>query len=202
VVCEIRSTHQLDLADLSNRMHYPSDLATHVIDTEFFYGPSLLISPVTEADSTSVTFYVPDDIFYDFFTFMRIPNSGINITHTNVKFTDIPIHIKGGSIIPARINSANTTNALRDIDFELLIAPDKDGKASGSLYLDDGVSIEQKETSNIVFHFEGEKLRSEGSFGFKTDLKVKNLLVMGERGAVEYEVELGLDGAWELDLHV
>lgn len=106
-------------------------------------------------------------------------------------------HIKGGSIIPARINSTNTTTALRDIDFELLVAPDKDGKATGSLYLDDGESIEQKETSEIEFRFEDGKVLARGTFGFKTSVRVKSVTVMGDGEPVKYDVGKGLESGWE-----
>jgi alpha-glucosidase len=181
-------------------MHYPSDSATHAIDTEFFYGPSILVSPVTEADATSVTFYMPKDIFYDYATLKKIPESGANVTRTDVKFTDIPIHIKGGSIVPARMHSANTTTALRAVDFELLIAPDKDGKASGSLYLDDGESIEQQGTSEIDFSYEVGKLGWRGSFGYKTSVGVKRLTVMGEGEPAVYAVNGTLDVGWDFVL--
>jgi alpha-glucosidase len=109
-------------------------------------------------------------------------------------------HIKGGSIIPARINSTNTTAELRNVDFELLIAPDNDGKAVGSLYLDDGESIEQNQTSEIEFRFEGGKVVAEGTFGFKTSVRVKSVTVMGEGEPAKYEVDEGLEAGWEHDL--
>jgi len=71
-------------------MHYPDDTATQAIDAQFFYGPSLLISPVTQEDATSVTFYLPNDIFYDFSTFKRTSTSGSNVTYSDVPFSDIP----------------------------------------------------------------------------------------------------------------
>jgi alpha-glucosidase len=181
-------------------MHYPSDSATHAIDKQFFYGPSILVSPVTDADSTSVTFYLPSDIFYDLFTFKRVQGSGATVTYTDIPFTDIPAHIRGGSIIPARVNSANTTKALRDQDFELLIAPDKDGKAAGTLYLDDGESLNQAGTSEVKFSYEGSTVKMDGRFGFSTKVGVKSVTVMGEGDPAKYEINEGLAGPFEHDL--
>jgi alpha-glucosidase len=181
-------------------MHYPSDPATHGIETQFFYGPSLLISPVTDADSTSVTFYLPNDIFYDLFTLKQIEGTGGTITYSDVKFTDIPVHIRGGSIVPTRVNSAKTTKELRREDFEIIIAPDNDGKAFGTLYLDDGESIEQAGTSEIEFTFEANTISMDGTFDFPTEQGVFSVLLLGKDGAKKYELKEGLDGPWEHDL--
>lgn len=183
-------------------MHYPSDTATHSIDTQFFYGPSLLISPVTEPDSTSVTFYLPDDIFYDLFNLTAIRGSGESITYDNVMFDAIPVHIRGGSIIPARVNSAMTTTELREQDFELLIALDEDGRAEGSLYLDDGENLEQEGVSEIEFTFDGGVISMGGTFGFPTSVRIVSVTVLGgvEEGALKYGVDVGLDGPWRLYL--
>lgn len=105
-------------------------------------------------------------------------------------------HVKGGSIIPARIKSANTTTALRDIDFELLIAPGKDGKATGCLYFDDGESIEQAGTSEIEFSYDGTSITAQGTFGFKTSVKVKSLTVMGDGDPARYSLDEGFEAGW------
>ncbi|KAF2643844.1 alpha-glucosidase b [Massarina eburnea CBS 473.64] len=181
-------------------MHYPGDAATLAIETQFFYGPSLLISPVTQQSATSVTLYLPNDIFYDFFTFKKANVTGSSTTYSNISTSDVPVHIKGGSIIPARVNSANTTTALRKEDFELFVALDADAKAKGSLYLDDGESTVQTSISEIEFSLEGSKIKADGSFGFKTDVSVKKVTVIGNDGVTKYEMDKKLDGAWELDL--
>lgn len=181
-------------------MHYPSDSATHDISAQFFYGPSLLVSPVTDADSTSVTFYLPNDIFYDLSTLKPVQGSGGTVTYSDVAFTDIPVHIRGGSIIPARVNSAKTTKALRDEDFELLVAPDKDGKATGTLYLDDGESLQQSGTSEIEFNWDGKTISMDGTFGYSTKNGVLSVTIMGGNNATKYELNEGLDAPWEHDL--
>jgi alpha-glucosidase len=181
-------------------MHYPSDEATHAIETQFFYGPSLLVSPVTEENSNSVTFYLPNDLFYDLFTLKPIQGTGSETTYSNVGTSDIPVHIRAGNIIPARVNGANTTTALRSEDFELIVATDKDGKAWGTLYLDDGESIEQKGTSEIEFHFEGHTIKMFGTFNYATKLGVRSVTVLSQEGATKYVLNEGLDGPFEYDL--
>jgi alpha-glucosidase len=179
-------------------MHYPSDPLTLPIQTQFLYGPSLLISPVTEENSTSVSFYLPSSLWYDFFTHKPVLGAGTNITYTNLSTSDIPILVKGGSIIPLRVKSAMTTKALREQDFELWIAPGEDGKAEGELYLDDGVSLVQEGVSEVGFSWDGEegRIRAEGVFGFETEVRVRSVTVLGEEPKT-YVLDEGLDGPWE-----
>jgi alpha-glucosidase len=182
------------------RMHYPTDSNTYAIETQFFYGPSLLVNPVTEEHEESVTFYLPKGVWYDLFTRTSMTAEGNMITYFNVPDTDISVLVRGGSIVPMRIESANTTRALRDKAFELVVAPDANGNASGTLYLDDGESLQQAETSLVKFSFDGSKIRAEGNFGFPTVLRVASVTVMGGGGPQTYELDEGFDGAWEVNV--
>jgi len=159
---------------------YPSDANTLAIDTQFFYGSDILVSPVIDEDSTSVTFYLPKDQFYDFYTLATVTGSGSAMTLSNVNFTTIPLHIRGGSIIPLRAESANTTAALRKNDFSIVVAPGSDGTASGSLYFDDGVSLTQAATSEISFSYGKGALAMSGSFGYNVgNLGVSSVKFLG-----------------------
>lgn len=180
------------------RMHYPSDPNTLAIQTQFFYGPSLLINPVTEENSDSVTFYVPSDVWYDFATQKRLPDTatGKDTIYADVPVTDIPILVRGGSILPLRVNSTMTTAALRKENFELLVAPGKDGSAQGTLYLDDGERLVQDGVSEIAFSWDGETLKVDGTFGYETNVRVKSITVLGDE-AQKYDVDEGLGGSWE-----
>ncbi|KAF1835178.1 alpha/beta-glucosidase agdC [Decorospora gaudefroyi] len=177
-------------------MHFPNDSNTLAIQTQFFYGPSLLINPVTEESSTSVSFYLPSSTWYDFSTQKPVSGAGKTITYSDVADTDIPILVRGGSIIPLRVKSAMTTRALRDQNFELWVAPDADGNAEGSLYLDDGESLVQDGTSEIRFSWDGLTLKMEGTFRFETKLVLKSFSVLGD-DVRTYRLDEGLDGPWE-----
>jgi|SRR5690242_1788701 len=181
-------------------MHYPKDANTYAIETQFFYGPSLMVNPVTQESSSSVSFYVPSGIWYDLFTRKAIQGTGSTITYFDVADTDIPVLVHGGSIVPLRLESANTTRALRDKPFELLVAPENDGSASGSLYLDDGDSLEQLGTSEIRFTLSRLTLKAEGTFNFPTVLKIKSVTIMGNGDAQSYELNKGLDSGWSVDV--
>ena len=47
---------------------YPRDILARSIDQQFLWGAGLLISPVVEQGQTRVFVYVPDDVWYDYYT--------------------------------------------------------------------------------------------------------------------------------------
>lgn len=160
--------------------HYPSDIQTFGLELQFFYGPSLLVSPVTEENSTSVDIYLPNEIFYDFNSYAKVTGAGANTTLTDISFTEIPLHIKSGSIIPIRKESGYTTTDVRKQPFNILVAPSETGCAYGSLYLDDGDSLVQTATSEIEFAYEHGVLEVTGSFGYTAeDARVYEVIVLG-----------------------
>ncbi|KAI1421797.1 glycosyl hydrolases family 31-domain-containing protein [Xylaria sp. FL1777] len=178
---------------------YPNDAETFGIDLQWFYGDALLVSPVTDDDATSVTFYLPDDIFYDFWTLQPIQGTGATVTADDVAFTDIPVHIRGGTVLPLRSASGNTTDLVRQNNFTLIVAPGKDGKASGSLYLDDGDSPDVgSKYSDISFTWDGKTLKAEGIFGYGTDVVVESVKVLGGEEPVTKEGNWSLNEAFEV----
>lgn len=80
-----------------------------------------------------------------------------------------------------RIESANTTTELRKNNFSVVIAPGLDGTASGSLYLDDGVSIEQPATSYIKFEYKGGKFSMTGTFDYDAGVSIERVVVLGSQ---------------------
>lgn len=160
---------------------YPKDENTYPLDLQFFYGDAILVSPVTEENSTSVSIYLPDDIFYDYYTRKPVRGHAKTITLNDVPFTHIPLHIRGGTIIPARVESANTTKALREKPFEIIIAPDLNGNASGRLYIDDGQSLEQPHTIDVEFTYHNGSFKMAGRFDLDVpeNVKIASISVLG-----------------------
>ncbi|KAI0849221.1 glycoside hydrolase family 31 protein [Daldinia vernicosa] len=178
---------------------YPEDGKTFGIDTQFFYGDALLVSPVTEDYSESVTYYLPDDIFYDFWTLEPVRGTGATVTADNVTWTDIPVHIRGGTVLPLRTESANTTTLLRQNDFQIIVAPGLDGKAKGSLYLDDGDSLDVGDAkSDISFTWDGTTFKAAGNFGYSTEVVVESVVVLGGEKPVTQKGPWPLDGPFEV----
>lgn len=158
---------------------YPKDPATFSIDLQWFYGDSILVSPVTVENSTSVTIYLPRDVFYDFSTLSPMSQTGGNITLHNISITEIPLHIRGGRILPLRSKSTMTTTALRQQDFEFIVAPGIDGSAYGELYIDDGVSIVPASSTQLSMSFSSGSLCVNGTFGYPTAVKTSKVKFLG-----------------------
>ncbi|KAL2021900.1 hypothetical protein VTK56DRAFT_6495 [Thermocarpiscus australiensis] len=173
---------------------YPGDAQTFGIQTQWFLGDALLVSPVVDDEAQSVTFYLPEDVFYDFWTGEKVVGTGAATTVDGVAWTDIPVHVRGGTVVPMRVKSANTTAELRGQNFVVTVAPGKDGTARGELYLDDGESLDVgSRKSEISFTWDGSAFEANGTFGYDTDVVVEKVVVLGgENGSVTR------DGPWGL----
>ena len=163
--------------------HYPEDKNTFAIEHQFFFGDDILVSPVTEENSTDVSIYLPNEVFYDFWTHEKVQGTGSFINLTDIPFTSIPLHIRGGAIVPLRASSANTTTELRKQDFVLIVATNATNQATGSLYLDEGDRLVQDATSEISFSYDNGEFTMTGDFGYQTDIVIQNITVLGCKSA-------------------
>lgn len=163
---------------------HPTEAATISIEKQFYYGPSLLVSPVTNENSTSVTIYVPNTVFYDFFTLAPVRGNGTNVTLTNVGYETMPLHIRGGSIVPLRTGSAMTVKQNRQLPFHLVIAPNTTAQAEGYLRLDDGISLDVGEGySDIYMTYRNGTLDIDGKFGYNEGNTVDLIVFAGQDSA-------------------
>ncbi len=160
--------------------HYPDDKKSWGLDLQYFYGPGVMVAPVTEEGATSVSVYLPEDNYYDWYTH-KVIHGGKTHTFDNVDVTTIPLLIRSGVILPHRLNSANTTTELRKQDFELLIPLDEDHSARGELYIDDGESIEQKNgVTDLQFTYAKGVLSLKGTLGLNLPFKISKVTILGE----------------------
>ena len=160
---------------------HPDEADTINIEHQFYFGPSLLVSPVVNENSTSVTFYVPNATYYDFFTLDKVNGSGSNITVDNVGYETMPLHILGGSVIPLRTGESMTVNENRQLPFHLVIAPNSTNQAEGYLRLDDGITQDVGDQySDIYFTFDGSELKISGTFGYDKENKLDMIVFAGQ----------------------
>lgn len=176
------------------------------------------MSPVTAESARSVVAYFPNDTFYDFKTLTLLQGQASDVTLENIDPTQIPVHIKGGTVLPLRVESAMTTDELRKKDFELIVAPNAAGEAFGQLYYDDGESITPKSSTFIKFSFEGQTLSWSGQFDYPLGVNLARIRILGVKempnevnvGKMSYDestkildIEIGqpLDKASEINYH-
>ncbi|CAG8480957.1 7019_t:CDS:2 [Paraglomus brasilianum] len=156
---------------------FTDDYETWNIDKQFMIGPAVLVTPVLEAGHVDVEGYFPKGIWYDWYT--HDPIYGANWTKVDAPLGHIPVHIRGGSIILTQ-RPAYTTTESREQPFELIVALDETGHASGEAYLDDGVSLEPVESLRISFRICDKwqvVMTSVGSY--KPNAKLEKLIIIG-----------------------
>ena len=160
---------------------HPEDENTISIEDQYYFGPSLLVSPVVAENSTTATFYVPNEVYYDFFTLAPVRGEGAEITVEDVGYDTMPLHIRGGSIVPLRYGDANTTEQNRELPFHLVVAPNSTDQAWGYLRLDDGVSLDPGDaTSDIWMIYGNDTLEVSGSFGYGEGNVVDAIVFAGQ----------------------
>ena len=57
----------------------------------------------------------------------------------------VPVYQRGGTIVPKRERVRRSAALMHQDPVSLVVAPDRDGKAKGRLYLDDGESFKYRE---------------------------------------------------------
>ncbi|BEJ16617.1 hypothetical protein CspHIS471_0600180 [Cutaneotrichosporon sp. HIS471] len=161
---------------------HPQDANTIGLEAQFYYGPHLLVSPVVEENSTSVSFYLPSGRYYDFFTLAAVDGSGATVTLTDVGYDTMPLHIKGGAVVPLRQGESMTTKENRQLPFRLIVVPSADEEAHGYLRLDDGESLDMGDAvSDIHLDFkDGCKLHISGSFGYEDCNQLDSIVFAGQ----------------------
>lgn len=131
---------------------FPKDQTALQQKYEYMFGPSLLVSPVTEPDVTSWKTYLPvhSQGWYDYYTGKKM-EGGKTVT-TAVDKSRIPVFVKGGSILPLAVDPLIAAKTLHT-PLEIRIYPGSD--AVFTLYEDDGHTnaYEQGKCSRITFRW-------------------------------------------------
>ncbi|KAG6828839.1 hypothetical protein H0H92_006598 [Tricholoma furcatifolium] len=145
------------------RPHYvafPKDQAGFNIDDQYFIASSgLLVKPVTEQGATETLVYLPEDqVYYDYFTqyAYRGAARGKEIT-VPAALHQIPLFVRGGSIIPTRERPRRSSTSMNQDPFTLRVALSNTGNARGELYLDDGETYAHQQGQFVWREFVAEK---------------------------------------------
>ncbi len=112
---------------------------------EYFFGSGLLVAPITTKkdmimNRTIHRFYLPEGIWYDFFTGKKFIGNKKYIGF--YKDEDYPVFARKGSIIPMSLKS-NYNNTANPTDLEIQIFPGNSN--TYELYEDDGISLRYKD---------------------------------------------------------
>lgn len=107
------------------------------------WGWALMVSPVLRPNTRTVFAYFPaDNRWFDYYTGKEIESGRIH--ELDAPLDQIPLHVRGGIIIPTQDPALNTKLS-RQNPYRLLVAPYAPGSlnrgATGYMYHDSGISI-------------------------------------------------------------
>jgi alpha-glucosidase len=93
------------------------------------------------------------------------------------------VFIRGSAVLPTQEPGYTTTESRKN-PWGLIVALSDDGEASGSLYVDDGESLEPTETLDVAFSVKKGKLMAKVKGSFKDTNALGNVTIMGVVGGV------------------
>ncbi|EJD46904.1 alpha-glucosidase [Auricularia subglabra TFB-10046 SS5] len=142
---------------------YPKDAEGFSIDDQYYIGNSgLLVHPVTTPNTNEAKVYLSAaQPYYDYFTHAILRGGKKHVT-VPAELHQLPLFIRGGSIVPTRERPRRASPLMKRDPFTLTVALDRDGKAQGELYLDDGESYAFQQGALVwrAFEFANGKLSS------------------------------------------
>ena len=120
-------------------MEYPEDENTHNLSYQFMLGSDILIAPVYEPDKKKNMVYLPEGVWFNFFTGEKY-NGGKHII-CNAPLDTIPVFVKEGSIFPLNeVQNYVGESELTNIDINIYLSENVT-QNSYHLYEDDGLSF-------------------------------------------------------------
>ncbi|KAF1796868.1 glycoside hydrolase family 31 protein [Mucor lusitanicus] len=173
---------------------YPAYEELSANDLQTMVGSDILLSPVLDEGKTSVEAQFPGGQWYDWYTHeLTVDNKSnkkVKTVTLDAPLTHIPIHIRGGAIVPTK-TPKYTVGETFATPYNLVIALDKKGEASGRLYIDDGESLNVKSSSDITFTYKNGHLKASGKFGYKKAEKIGSITIIGKHASKLQKAQVG-----------
>ena len=160
---------------------HPADENGFAIDDQLYLGSTgLLVKPVVTEGATSTDVYLADDEkYYDYFDFTIYQGAGERHT-VPAPLEKVPLLMQGGHVFPRKDRPRRSSGLMKWDPYTLVVVPDKNGKAQGTLYVDDGESFDYTNGAYIhrQFILQGTTLSSENlaaAKGAKTTTYLKSM---------------------------
>ncbi|XP_051012796.1 sucrase-isomaltase, intestinal [Acomys russatus] len=178
------------------------DKETWEIYKQFLWGPAFLVTPVLEPFMNNVKGYVPNARWFNYHTGEDIKVRGQSQTFP-APFDTINLHVRGGYILPCQEPAQNTYHSRQNY-MKLIVAADDNHMAQGTLFWDDGESIDTYESNLytlIQFNLNKTTITSkvlEYGYRNKHEMILGNIYVWGKGISIVNEVNLIYDGVTQL----
>lgn len=134
-------------------LEFPKDVKTFPMQDQYMIGEALLVKPVTDAGTSSVSVYLPGEhsLWYDVRTYAALKGP---VHHTaSAPLDQIPVYQRGGTIIPRKERVRRSSSLMRDDPYTLTVALDIQGHARGNLFIDDGHSFDYQKGDMLYRNF-------------------------------------------------
>jgi len=116
-------------------LQFPDQPALENTETEFMFGPDLLVAPKVDEKVVGYKVKLPAGVWYDFWTGHRVESA----TQTVDPALDaVPVYVRGGAIVPEEPVVQSTAEVPQG-SLRLLVYPGPD--CHGSMYQDDGNTL-------------------------------------------------------------
>lgn len=123
-------------------VNYQTDTNTINLDDEFMIGSDLLVAPILKANQTSRSVYLPEGIWYDYWTGKKIAGGTRIVAEAPLEI--VPMYVRAGAIIPMGPEMNYVGQKKMDpLTFEIYL--DDKQQAALSVYEDDGESPAYKQ---------------------------------------------------------
>ncbi len=103
---------------------FPEDSAVWAIRDQYLFGPAFMVNPVTDPRVITQDVYLPNAMWYDFWTGKRV--HGGRIVTAQAPIDILPLYVRAGSIVPMGPEMEYATQRPADT-IELRIYPGADG---------------------------------------------------------------------------
>jgi len=130
-------------------LQYPNDSLAVRQDDQYLWGPNMLVAPVTRPGATTREVYLPDGMWYDFWTERK--RQGNQTITRYVDLETMPLYVRAGTVLPMAPVREFTGQAV-DEPMTLRVYPGRDGHYT--LYEDDGRTLDYRDGEVTWTRFE------------------------------------------------
>ncbi len=130
---------------------FPKDEKAQRVFDEYIYGDTFLVCPVTRPEASNVKVYLPQGIWYNYFTNEKL--TGGQEIEVDVDINYIPVFVKAGAIVPT-VQVMNYIDEIPDAPYKVKVFKGADGEFM--LYDDSGCDYgyEKGEYSRIKITYD------------------------------------------------
>jgi alpha-glucosidase len=170
-------------------------------DTEFMFGPDLLVAPKVNEFVGAYDVKFPGGIWYDFWSGQRVTGNTVSV---DPSLDSVPVYVRGGTVLPEQPLIQNTAEVPQG-PLRLVVYP---GPAcEGSLYQDDGNTLNYTRGQFLRMQFHCDVRPGRFEFGASTRAtsypawwKTIEIVFFGtERSPRDVEVNGSLSHDWRYD---